>query len=648
MDDVSLSYLLAHPGALGLSVDRPLLAVAAAVIAIFFAVPIRGAGRRVAALRSVAFASVVASLAGVSLTTSLPANELALVAAVDVSGSIGDAAIGWSQDYLRSVRSSLAPGDQLAIVTFAESPAIVSTASPSDEIPPIARPREVAATDIAAAIDQALALYPRDAQKALLLISDGNETRGDSRSRIETLRALSVRVDAVAPPRGAGADVRIARLSAPAVVAAERPLPLRVVVRNSGGPRAAVLNLHLDGRLSDSVALRLDGPLHTFDALLRAPQAGGHVIRAEIASDGDDRRENDSREVSVVVRGETTVLLATRHRYSPLAEVLQRRGVAVTTVPPERLPDDVGAYSSVHLVVLEDLLARHVSTAAAAALERFVRVRGGGLIFAGGGASFGDSAFHGTDIERMLPVTLEPRRPRPGKRDPLALFLVIDRSNSMGFNSRIGTLRDGEKLRYAIKAGIAVIKQLKDHDRVGVIAFDARPHEIAPLRPLKTNRQKLLEALPRIVESGGTDFFDALVAAGEQLAASRVGPQTRRAADGWRHQSRRPRRVQGAGRQSRQRRHQRHHHPHRRQYRELEAPSGHFRGHGRVVPPRRERPDASRPHAARHLAGATPADTADPALLSRLRRRASGAGRDRRGGDSAAGRLRLQQAQTVE
>lgn len=104
----------------------------------------------------------------------------------------------------------------------------------------------------------------------------------------------------------------------------------------------------------------------------------------------------------------------------------------------------------------------------------------------------------------------------------MALFIVIDRSNSMGFNSRIGTLRDGEKLRYAIQAGMAVVKQLKDHDRVGVIAFDARPHEIAPLRPLKENRRKLLDALPRIVESGGTDFYDALAIAAEQLRRARV------------------------------------------------------------------------------------------------------------------------------
>lgn len=522
MDEVTLTYLLAHPGSLGLGAERPLLALGALAAVAFFLVPVPGAARSAAALRALAFACVVASLAGLGLTASLPADELTLVAAVDVSGSIDDDAVRWSDDYLRSLRSALAPGDQLAVVSFAATPSIISTATEGGDPPPIMRPRDIAATDIAAAIDQALTLYPERSQRALLLLSDGNETSGDSRSRIETLRALSVRVDAVTPPRGGTADVRVARMSAPAIVAAERPLPLRVVIRNSGGARAAVLNLYLDGRLSDSVALALDGPLQTVDALLRVPHTGGHVIRAEIVSDGDEQRQNDSRELSVMVRGETRVLLATRHRYSPLGEILRRRGIELTITRPERLPSEVSGYASTHLVVFEDLAARDVSKPAAAALERFVEARGGGLIFAGGSSSFGDQGFHGTVFERMLPVTLEPRRPRPGKRDPLALFLVIDRSNSMGFNSRIGTVRDGEKLRYALKAGVAVIRQLKDHDRVGVIAFDSRAHEVAPLRPLKTNRQLLLDALPRIVESGGTDFFDALKSAGTQLAASRV------------------------------------------------------------------------------------------------------------------------------
>ena len=136
-----------------------------------------------------------------------------------------------------------------------------------------------------------------------------------------------------------------------------------------------------------------------------------------------------------------------------------------------------------HAVILEDVAAADLPVRRRSSdLERYVRDFGGGLVVAGGARTFGDAGFVAhARCKRLLPVTLEPHRPRPGAREPLALFLVIDRSNSMGYNSRIGTLRDGEKLRYAKEAALAVVRQLKDQDLVGVIAFDSQPHEISPL-----------------------------------------------------------------------------------------------------------------------------------------------------------------------
>jgi hypothetical protein len=92
----------------------------------------------------------------------------------------------------------------------------------------------------------------------------------------------------------------------------------------------------------------------------------------------------------------------------------------------------------------------------------------------------------------------------------------------MGYNSRIGTLRDGEKLRYAKTAALEVVHQLKEQDLVGVIAFDSTPNEVAPLRTLKENRARLEKLIPRLIENGGTDFYDALHSARKQLERSRV------------------------------------------------------------------------------------------------------------------------------
>src|SRR5262249_11440814 len=248
---------------------------------------------------------------------------------------------------------------------------------------------------------------------------------------------------------------------------------------------------------------------------------GSHRLRAELAVDGDPTPANNSREIGITLRGRTRVLLVGAREHSPLAQALQRKGLEPTVVRAAQLRG-LEVLLPYHAVILEDVAAGDLPVGALDHLERYVRDFGGGLVVAGGVGTFGDSAFLSTPLKRMLPVTLEPHRPRPGAREPLALFLVIDRSNSMGYNSRIGTLRDGEKLRYAKEAALAVVQQLKDQDLVGVIAFDSQPHEISPLKPLRENRQELEDLIPRLVENGGTDFYDALVSARAQLLASRV------------------------------------------------------------------------------------------------------------------------------
>jgi len=521
MGEANLSYLLAHPAAVGIGLARPWALLLLAGGALFWLRRIPGESG-FPTLRVAAFTGVVLCLAGLQLTTSLPQRDLALVAAVDTSGSMSDGAIDWARRYVQSVAGSMAADDHMSVLSFAASPRLIASGSSDIKLDSVDRAPDSFSTNISAAIDHALALYPQGAQKALLLVTDGNETVGDSLAHRETLRALDIRVHVSSPPPADGIDIQMAKVSAPEIASPAREVPVRAVVHNPGAPRPAVFKLYLDGTVSDATTVTLQAGVNTFDLSLRPPGPGGHVIRAEIVADADVSPNNNAREVSLTIQPYTRVLLATNRRFSALAEILEARGFAVQQARGNELPANPGAYDSTHLIVLEDLPGRAIDRRSMETIEGAVHQRGVGLIFVGGGETFGDPAYQDSPIERLLPVSMEPRRPRPGKRDPLALFLLIDRSTSMGFNSRVRGLRDGEKLRYAIEAGLAVIKQLKDHDRIGVIAFDSLPREIAPLQPLRRNRKELLANLPRIRESGGTDFFDALGAAASQLIASRV------------------------------------------------------------------------------------------------------------------------------
>ena len=188
---------------------------------------------------------------------------------------------------------------------------------------------------------------------------------------------------------------------------------------------------------------------------------------------------------------------------------------------PEGLPTSLPQLLDYNSVVFDDIGRKDVTQRQMTAIERYVRDFGGGFLMAGGARTFGTLDYQNSAIERLLPVSFHEQRPQKKKRIPIALFLLIDRSNSMGYNSRVRGLHDGQKMEYAQKAAVAVLGQLKNTDLAGAIAFDSEAYALSALKRLSQNRSTLRSRIGRLRYGGGTDFYNALEAAADQLSRSR-------------------------------------------------------------------------------------------------------------------------------
>jgi Ca-activated chloride channel family protein len=520
-----LSYLLAHPQTLGVSLRHP-AALLLLFIPAFWLLRRRTAPqhRGGLAMRAAAFALIVLALAGVALSTRLPSDRLSLMVAVDVSESIDPEGRDWEQRYLDQVAAALAPGDEIGVVAFAGEAQVVHPPGPSRDVRLEPVPVAETATDIGKGLETAMALFPPDAEHRLLLISDGNETRGSAAVKVARARRAAVTIYAAVPPHVGGPDTAVEKLAVPPLVAEGSVFPVRVILRNQAKARPAVLSLFADGTLIGNETITLQSGLNAVEIPYRMSGPGSHRLRAQVSAIGDVIAGNNYREATVMVGGKSRVLLITTRPRSALASVLARKDISVTTMVPGEFPTQVDGLLEFHCVILEDVQSGAFSGRRFDALERYIKDFGGGLIVAAGERTFGDAGFKKTALEEVLPVTLEPRRPPRAEREALALFILIDRSNSMGYHirNRLERSETQSKLVYAKRAALAVVSQLKDSDRVGLIAFDSRPFEVAPLRPLKENRSVLEEDIPRLQPGGGTDFYDALESARQQLVDSRT------------------------------------------------------------------------------------------------------------------------------
>lgn len=97
-----------------------------------------------------------------------------------------------------------------------------------------------------------------------------------------------------------------------------------------------------------------------------------------------------------------------------------------------------------------------------------------------------------------------------GRRMPLNLCLVIDRSGSM----------EGEPLEYVKRACGHVVDQLDPNDILSIVTFDDRAEVVMPARRV-LNPALIKEHINRIVPGNTTNLYDGLFAGASQVASVR-------------------------------------------------------------------------------------------------------------------------------
>lgn len=471
------------------------------------------------ALRTFAYLAAVGAASGAAILEIQREDRLSVAALVDRSASMSAADRAWSDARLAELVAALRPDDRLSVVEFGRDARLLS--GPGAPVLPTAREPGVdaSATNLMAALDSGASLS--ESGGVLVLWSDSNQTTGDVRAAAESARRRGLRVFATLPPREQ-APLAIEGLAAPDAVREGRDVRLAVAVANRGRePREATLVARQGDRELGRVPLRLAPGRTVVDADVKAGAPGHYTISVSLEAPDGAASSRARRFAGLSVLQAPRVLLVSHDAaFEPL---LREAGFRVTRV--ENLDgtsaDDLALH---HAVVLGDVVRDDLPATAQRALDEYVREAGGGLLVAAGRGLVADPALRGSTLERLLPVRFREQQQPKKEREPLALFLVLDRSSSMTYGI-VSTREKPSRMEYARQAALALVAQLKEEDRLGVVAFDTQTSVLAPLRPLSESRGEVNDAISRLQPSGGTDFKEALEIAARQLVGS--GQRTR-------------------------------------------------------------------------------------------------------------------------
>ena len=347
-------------------------------------------------MRSVLLVAIVLALAGFRLV--LPVDRLATVYVVDLSDSVGQPGREDALAWLRESLTAMPKGDVAGIVGFGRAALVERLPQEVREIDRIASTPVRSATDIGAALRLASALFPDDAQKRIVLLSDGNDTTGTGPSEAALAAARGIQVETRAIGLGAANEVLVDRLTTPSTARIgeeiEATAEVHSTVAQAGhGPP---LRRRRAGRRAGRRPRRPGANQVTFR--VKPTEAGFHVFRVVVEAGRDTFSQNNRADSDTIVKGEPRVLVlagdeggrrgarrgaedrapAGRHR-DPRAAPERHRGPALVRQhrPRRRLP------------------APPDSTGQLTALQQYVRDFGRGLVMIGGPKSYGAGGYTG-------------------------------------------------------------------------------------------------------------------------------------------------------------------------------------------------------------------------------------------------------------
>lgn len=498
--------------------------------------------RRVPALLARVLLVAACALAMAGLHADRVTDRVAVVAVVDLSGSVRSYADFGTDDLgqkvsaqdaawslLRRASAGRRADDPFGLVVFNRRPIALATPGVGDPLGRTPTLPDGDGSDLGGAVRLARAMLPPDAEGRILLVTDGRPTTG-------TLDDLpgDVPIDVAPVAYRVERETVVESFDLPARSMPGAEVDGRVIVRSTA-PARGTLSVLRDGRPidltpgveGDAVRVELDagrhvvpvrftlpdGRVHRYEAVYepdRATDAAGNVLLF-----GDTSTANNRASAFTITRSPGSVLLVDgsgEGEGTALVRTLRAAKRDVEVIAPAAFPTDLLTLEGHDLVVLDDVPVDALPKGTPARLNAYARDFGGGLVFVGGRQALTAGGWRGSAVEDALPLKLE--IPDRVVMPEVAVLFVLDRSGSMS-RRVMGSSRSQQDIANASVAG--AIDTLDPSDLVGVVAFSNGSEIVVPIGP-NADAQATRDAVLGIGSDGGTNLPAGLETAERQLA----------------------------------------------------------------------------------------------------------------------------------
>jgi Ca-activated chloride channel homolog len=450
------------------------------------------------AIRSVILLLLVLALAG--LTLSRPTNEQFVVFAVDQSLSVGKESQQEARKFLDEAAAK-AGRTKVAFLPFQGEPGkLISThALLFDEAkanPKTAADSPPPATNLEAALEAAVAMIPPGYVPQVVLLSDGNQTRGDA---LRTSLRAGIPISTVPLPTRKEQEAQVSAVNLPAQVRQGEPFFVEVVIDSNHDDEGLIQVYRGDHEVvHEKKAIKKGENRFRFQQSIESERLANFTARISGLKE-DTLLDNNSESGLVYAAGKPRVLIVESDPklIRELVAALEQEEIQVDVRPATGMPDNLADLQNYELLILSNVPATSLSQKQMEVARTYVQDLGGGFMMLGGEQSFGLGGYYKSVLEDILPVRSDFEKEK--EKPSLGMVLVIDKSGSM----------DGDKIEMAKTAARSAAELLGNSDQVAVVAFDGETYVISEMQSA-SNKGRIIDDISRIEAGGGTTMYPAM------------------------------------------------------------------------------------------------------------------------------------------
>lgn len=451
---------------------------------------------------------VVFALAGVRWVRTSTGQAVFFV--VDGSASVEPEHRDSALQFIRSAVRNMREDDMAGVIVFGTDPQMIAPLGARPDLPRVPASDTPETTDIGRAISLALAAFPENVGKQIVLFSDGNANAGDAVAQALQAAGRSVKVHVVPFQREVHNEALVERVQSPTQVKEGEPFIVRVWVQSTH-QQSAELMLLRDGQPVKTEVVELKPGKNLLRLTHRQDSAGQYRYSILLLAPTDTYPQNNRGATYVRVHGVPRVLYVTGNgNNTPLAAAARTQRIHTEVVPPQEVNTQPAQLQAYDAVILHDVPAYELGIPAMRALQSATRELGVGLGMVGGQNSFGAGGYFETPVEETLPVSMDVRKYH--SYPAVSIVLVVDDSGSMAMPEG-GTT----KMELANRAAATVVRFLTPQDEVGIIAAGSDCRAVVPMWRVGEKKEQIMRSIAAFQPGGGGIYVRPGMEAGAKL-----------------------------------------------------------------------------------------------------------------------------------